>query len=142
MIIVLGFTRSERAANYFPTMDGYRPGAEQVLVPLHLRADADAGVTVPQGLTGIQWGHAMFAATNLPPAAYGADQEPPAVTAIRHALDVEPPRFWQAMSIGDTLTVNGEVWACGRGSSWELVENIEATQAAAMAAVMFGDDDQ
>lgn len=161
MMIIVGFTQSDRANDYFPAMDGYRDDAEQVLVPLRLRDDAAAGVTVPQGLTGIQWAHALFAASNLPPEAYGAGQEPPAVTAIRHALETEPPKYWQSMSIGDTITVNGEVWACGRGSSWELVGRTMGAShfthaqvaaiarklqtelrgnAGAIAAVLFGED--
>lgn len=123
MIITLGFTRSDRTADYIPTMDGYRAGAQQTVATLRLRPDLGAAVTVPQDLTGIQWAHAMFYATNIPAE---AGQDTPAVAAIRHALEVEPPAFWQSMSIGDTITVNGETWACGRGSSWELVRKDDA----------------
>jgi hypothetical protein len=59
MIITLGFTESDRDADYSSFSDGYRLGARQTSVTIVLDGD---GLL----LTGEQWAEAAFTASNHP----------------------------------------------------------------------------
>lgn len=114
MKIILGITRSDRANGYSSFDDGYRPGAEQQAVTL----------TLPDGFDGLsieQWAKAMFIASNAPGA---SPDEDGAVTALRDALERARRAGCQirSLSVGDTVTVNGDTVACAK-TGWERVED-------------------
>ncbi len=108
--ITLGFTESDRAGGYVSYADGYRPGAAQVLVTIAL--DIDGSDRSPQ-----DWADAVFQASNSP-----APATDPAVAAIRHALAEQVHTPMRSLSVGDTVTVVGQTWAC-EPSGWRLVDD-------------------
>lgn len=112
--VILGFTQSDHANEYSSFDDGYRPGAEQ-------RAAVLVVTDAPDGLTAEQWAEAAFIASNAPGAFSGDD---PAVTALRSALDDarHAGTRLRSLSVGDTVTVEGETVACAK-AGWERVED-------------------
>lgn len=100
MIITLGFTESDRSRDYSSFADGYRIGARQTSVTIALDGDGSH-------LSAQQWAEAVFEASNLPTPA--AD---PIVAAIQHALAAQVQTPLRALSVGDTVTVGGRMWAC------------------------------
>jgi len=126
--ITVGFTESDRAADYSSFDDGYRPGAEQQTVQLVI-TDPDGPA---QSLD--DWAEALFTASNAPGA---APHEHPAITAARRALaDARLGGVWmRTMSVGDTVTIGGQTVACDKGVGWKPVTLIPAgpvVQAAAL----------
>lgn len=111
-MVILGFTRSDRAAGYSSFDDGYRPGAEQRAVALTVH---DA----PDGLTVEQWAEAAFVASNSPDA---TSRDFSATIALRGALDgaASTGVRLRSLSVGDTVTVEGETVACAK-AGWERV---------------------
>jgi hypothetical protein len=109
MIITLGFTESDRDADYISFSDGYRLGARQVSVTIVVDGD---GLL----LTGEQWAEAAFTASNHPGVApLGGPW------AIQQAL-AEQVRFpLRSLSIGDTIMVHGQMWAC-HSVGWRRVD--------------------
>ncbi|MEV4201075.1 hypothetical protein [Micromonospora globbae] len=100
MIITLGFTESDRSRDYSSFADGYRIGARQTSVTIALDGDGSH-------LSAQQWAEAVFEASNLP--APAAD---PIVAAIQHALAAQVQTPLRALSVGDSVTVGGQMWAC------------------------------
>ncbi len=109
MIITLGFTESDRDNDYCSFSDGYRLGARQVSLTVALDGD---GLL----LTGEQWAEAAFAASNHP----GQAPAGPA-RAIQLAL-TEQVRFpLRSLSVGDTVTAHGQMWAC-ESTGWRRID--------------------
>ncbi len=109
MIITLGFTKSDRDADYISFSDGYRLGARQMSVTIVLEGDG-------RHLSGEQWAEAAFIASNHP----GQAPAGPA-RAIQLAL-AEQVRFpLRSMSVGDTVSVHEQMWAC-EGAGWRPVD--------------------
>lgn len=109
MIIIVGFTHSDRANDYSSFMDGWRDGAKQTTHTL----------TVPDNpaVTGLEWAEAVFVATNIP-----GGEEYPGVAEVRQAMQPwdHVPDGWRSLSKGDTVTVDGQMYACA-SSGWEPV---------------------
>lgn len=112
--LTVGFTESDRAANYVPYDDGYRPGAEQQTVRL-LLTDPDGPAPSLD-----DWAEALFTASNSPGA---APHEHPAVAAARRALvDARLAGIWmRSLSVGDTVTIGDRSVACDKGVGWKPV---------------------
>jgi hypothetical protein len=108
VIIVLGFTRSDRAAGYISFSDGYRVGARQVTVTIALEGD---------GLqySAEDWAEAAFVASNYP----GQAPAGPA-RAIQLALAEQVDHLLRSLSVGDTVTVRGQMWACESNGWWRV----------------------
>jgi hypothetical protein len=120
LLMILGFSISDRAADYIPSMDGYRPGARQDLIALEVDT-ADLNAALPP----FYWVEAAYQASNLPPFAEG---DRPVVRAVRRALDALRARYAPApvpnlrsLSVGDTITMAGQMWECTR-TGWVLVD--------------------
>jgi hypothetical protein len=109
VIITLGFTQSNRDAGYSSFSDGYRLGAQQMSVTVVVDGD---GLL----LTGEEWADEAFAATNQP----GQAPAGPA-RAIQRALADQVRTPLRSLSVGDTVTVHGQMWAC-EPDGWRLVD--------------------
>nr|MDT0658761.1 hypothetical protein [Micromonospora sp. DSM 115978] len=109
MIITLGFTESDRDANYVSFSDGYRPEARQQLIAIMLEGDGSQ-------YDAEQWAEAAFVASNHP----GEAPTGPA-RAIQLALAEQVTGPLRSLSVGDTVTVRGQVWAC-ENSGWRRVD--------------------
>lgn len=125
--IEVGFTHTDRAADYVPAMDGYRPGAAQTTVtigPVNLPGQTeDTPITLEEAKSIAE---ACFVATNLP--------QPPSPGTLAHdieqALSLEAlamatkhdPRLQhlRSLSVGDTVKVRGMTLAVAR-LGWEHV---------------------
>lgn len=114
MIITLGFTEPRDSDEYLSFSDGYRIGAPQLSVTIAL--DGNGSRWDAQ-----QWAEATFAASNLPDTAGD-----PAVAAIQHALAEQVHTPLRALSVGDTVTVHGQMWACDR-AGWHRVDDPPAS---------------
>lgn len=115
MIITLGFTQSDRAHDYSSFADGYRLGARQVAVTVTV--DDDGLDLAPEA-----WAEAVFVASNdpAPPPAGSTAPADRAVTAIRAAL-TEQVRFpLRSVSVGDTVSLAGQILAC-QPTGWQQV---------------------
>ncbi|MBO3736659.1 hypothetical protein [Actinoplanes flavus] len=99
MIITLGFTGSDRDAGYVSFSDGYRPGALQQVT---LDGDGDG-----DEYSAEDWADAAFSASNHP----GLAPAGPA-RAIQLALAGQVRVRLRSLSVGDTVTVHGQMWAC------------------------------
>lgn len=110
LTIVLGLTITDRARDYIPACDGYRPDARQHLIQLTL----PAGTWV---LTAAEWAEAAYVATNAP--SDGIIDAQPGARAIHRALD-EVPITTRALAKGDTVTTYRQTWACA-SAGWDLV---------------------
>lgn len=109
MIITLGFTQSDRDIDYISFTDGFRLGARQESVTIALEGDGAL-------LTGEQWAQAAFVASNHP------DQAPAGpARAIQLALAEQVRRPLRSLSVGDTVIVHGQMWAC-EGDGWRRVD--------------------
>jgi hypothetical protein len=109
MIITVGFTESDRDAGYVSFSDGYRPGARQQLVTITLEGDGTQ--YDPEELA-----EAAFVASNHP----GEAPTGPA-RAIQLALAEQAPGPLRSLSVGDTVTMHGQMWAC-ENSGWRRVD--------------------
>jgi hypothetical protein len=98
--IAYGMTVTDRDSDYIPMMDGYRPGAEQDVVTFEV--EHSLGQQTPEW-----WAEAVFVATNAP-TTETVDARPGA----RLVADTIPPT--RALSVGDTVTVDGIVVTCER----------------------------
>ena len=113
MIITLGFTESNRDFDYVSFSDGYRVGARQESVTIVLDGDGTA-------LTAEQWAEAAFAASNH----LGEAPAGPA-RAIQLALAEQAEVRLRSLSVGDTVTVHGQMWAC-EDTGWRRVDTRSA----------------
>ena len=98
MILTIGLTETDRAADYVPAMDGFRAGAAQRLWTFYVPANVDA----------VKAAEAVFVATNAP---IEVIRENSLALTVYLALQGYEDR---ALSVGDTVTVNGERVACDR----------------------------
>lgn len=110
MIITLGFTESDRDAGYISFSDGYRPGAPQQQVTLTLEGDGSQ-------YSAEDWADAAFTASNHP----GLAPDGPA-RAIQLALAEQARIRLRSLSVGDTVTVHGQMWAC-EDVGWRRVDD-------------------
>lgn len=109
MIITLGFTESNRSRDYSSFADGYRIGARQITVTIALEGHGTH-------LSPRQWADAVFAASNLP-----GPSSDPTVAAIQHALAEQVHTPLRSLSVGDTVTVHGQMWACAP-TGWRRID--------------------
>lgn len=109
MIITLGFTESDRTGGYSSFSDGYRLGARQVSVTIALEGDGHL-------LTGKQWAETAFVASNHP----GEAPAGPA-RALQLALAEQVCFPLRSLSVGDTVTVHGQMWGC-EPAGWRRVD--------------------
>jgi hypothetical protein len=112
MIITLGFTEPDR--DYSSFSDGYRIGARQASVTIVLEGTGS-------GLSAEQWAEAAFAASNMPGPATD-----PYTAAIQHALAEQVRIPLRSLSVGDTVTVHGQMLAC-EPTGWRRVDASPAT---------------
>lgn len=105
--ITVGFTVTDRANDYVPSMDGWRPEAAQEVVMWEV---PDNGLTVEE------WAEAVFVATNAPPGIHVQD----GATDIVRAM-LAGRRAPRSLSVGDTVTVHGRTVECARGAEWREV---------------------
>jgi hypothetical protein len=109
VIIILGFTESDRAADYISFSDGYRVGAPQETVTIALEGDGSQ-------YSAEDWAEAALVASNHP----GEAPAGPA-RAIQLALAEQAPGPLRSLSVGDTVTAHGQMWAC-EDTGWRRVE--------------------
>lgn len=109
MIITLGFTESDRDACYISFSDGYLPGARQQIVTVTLEGDGSQ-------YDAEELAEAAFVASNHP----GEAPTLPA-RAIQLALTEQATGALRSLSVGDTVTVHGQMWAC-ENSGWRRVD--------------------
>src|SRR5262245_42585818 len=109
MLITLGFTESDRARGYSSFSDGFRIGARRVCVTIALEGAGTAR-------TAQQRAEAVFAASNDP-----SSIRDPSVTAIRIALTHQAPGPLRSLSVGDTVTVHGQLLAC-EPAGWRRID--------------------
>lgn len=123
MIITIGFTETDRMFalyghrddnTYVPSQDGYRPGAAQDLVAFEV---ADAEELSPE-----QWAEAVWVVTNAP-AFTVLDGYAGASQVLRALTRVEGFGDLRAVSVGDTVDVDGRLWVCEK-SGWTFVEDL------------------
>jgi hypothetical protein len=100
MLITLGFTQSDQAAGYSSFTDGYRIGAHQESFTIELEGAGSM-------YTAAQWAEEAFTASNHP----GTAPTQPA-RAIQLALAEQVSAPLRALSVGDTVTVDGIMLAC------------------------------
>jgi hypothetical protein len=100
VIITLGLTESDLDRGYSSFSDGYRLGARQISVTVALEGDGTR-------LSGEQWAEAVFVASNHP----GRSRDP-IVAAIQQALADQVHGRLRSVSVGDTVTAHGQMWAC------------------------------
>lgn len=108
--VIIGFTRTARALDYVPAMDGYRPGAAQDEITLEI--EGVEGFTVPEVAEMI------FVAVEAPYDVEGLLGE--IREALRPLFAAAP--FSRSVSVGDTVEVEGVGrWACARFGWDEIV---------------------
>jgi hypothetical protein len=116
MIITLGFPESDRSSDYVSFGDGYRIDAIQQSVTIALEGDG-------RQLTAQEWAEPPTSppttAVTHPPSLPGRSSSP-SPTQVRIPL--------RALSVGDTVTVGGQLWACDR-AGWRRVDTTGAGQA-------------
>jgi hypothetical protein len=109
MIILLGFTESDRDADYVSFSDGYRLGAQHVSVAISIEGDGTS-------LSAEQWAQAAFVASNHP------GQAPPGPARAIQLAPAEQVRFpLRSRQFPDTVTVHRQTWAgesAAAGSAW------------------------
>jgi hypothetical protein len=110
MIVTLGFTESDRSRDYSSFSDGYRIGARQLSVTIALEGKGTY-------LSAEQWADAVFAASNLSRPATDATVAP-----IQHALADQVQTPLRSLSVGDTVTVHGQMWAC-EPDGWRRIDS-------------------
>lgn len=96
--LTIGFTESNRAADYCPMSDGWRPEAEQY----ELALEAPAGSYDLETLA-----EAVFTATNAPQEFIAADQLATQVAELLVDAIASGARV-RSLSVGDTVTVQAE----------------------------------
>jgi hypothetical protein len=114
VIITLGSTESDRTGGYSSFSDGYRTGCTQSSVTIALEGDGNH-------LCAQQWAEAVFEASNYP-----GPSNNPTVAAIQHALTEQVRTPLRSLSVGDTVTVHGQMWAC-EPANWRRVDGGTAT---------------
>lgn len=116
MLITIGFTESQRDIDYVSFSDGYKIGAKQESVTIALEGETTGTPTIDV-LDGV------FAAV-------GNHPTPETLTGFAGAVHVAlTEQVWRpiirSLSVGDTVTVNGQMWACDR-DGWHRVDDIRA----------------
>lgn len=117
--ITIGWTKSDRATGY-SSFDGYKPGAKQHTETFDLDFEPDGNPWDD----AVAIAEAAFHATNAPfvTAASLAGRMAEAISATGY--HGEGAHY--SLSVGDTVTINGEVMlACGR-MGWDRVSNAPA----------------
>lgn len=99
--LTVGYTRTDRPElrdrGYFPTLDGYRPGAPQDLLTI------SADLRVDDPIAAVE---SVYVATNAPMAVIDHDSNARAVyDAIVEAVRLDPSLMVKSLSVGDTVTV-------------------------------------
>lgn len=119
MILIVGFTKSNRTGghdDYVPMSDGYRSGAEQVIVPIRVPNDP--------AVTAEQWAEAVFVATNAPREVIDQHPGAPAVAAVIAGW-AQAPHGWRSLSKGDTVLVYGKLLACASVGFTEVQTDVQ-----------------
>lgn len=110
MNIVLGFTESDRDADYISASDGYRPDAAQQQVTITLEGDGTQ-------YSAEELADVAFTASNHP----GLAPDGPA-RASQLALAEQVRSRLRSLSVGDTVTVHSQTWAC-ENDGWRRVSD-------------------
>ncbi len=100
--LVIGRTITDRAGDYVPAIDGYRPGAPQDVISIDVPARADTD--------GPGWAEAVFVATNRP----GVPDKGSAAADVHAATIMVNTVRQRSLSVGDTVTVDGVRHVCDR----------------------------
>ncbi|MEV4539326.1 hypothetical protein AB0J82_36695 [Asanoa sp. NPDC049518] len=108
MLLTLGFTESDPDANYLSYTAGYIVGIRQTSITIVLEGDGRA-------FTAEQWAQAAFVACNHP---HRAPSGP--ARAIQLALAGQARWPLRSLSVGDTVTVHGQMWTCD-AQGWQQV---------------------
>ena len=109
MEITIGLTETDRAGDYVPYIDGYRSGAKQVEVKIHL-IDEVVFNTGHHALAD-----AIYVATNVR-GEFGLPTDP----LIAYVLGALGDYRQRSLSVGDTLSFDDLTFACAR-FGWEQV---------------------
>jgi hypothetical protein len=110
--ITIGLTITDRPGDYIPALDGWRPGAAQQIVKL-------GEVKLPSAWTRTNVAEALFALTNAPAELWlGRD----GYDALSHVIAYDLRGLDRALSVGDTVTVDGVTLACER-VGWINIEH-------------------
>lgn len=121
--LTLGFTKSNRAANYFPHDDGYRADAEQDIVEIDYPDYIETAWDVAER---------VFIATNAPEDVKLSDAQ----RELRDLLAGKPIR---ALSVGDTITYDGVRLECKR-VGWDRID-LGDVESLLLGAAMAADAD-
>lgn len=116
MIITIGFTEPGDQHPYLSLslVNGYRIGARQTSVTIHL--PGDGGPRSAQ-----EWAEVVFTALQHPRLSLAESAPDSDVTAIRRALTDQVHTPLRSLSVGDTVTVGGQMWAC-ESTGWRQVD--------------------
>lgn len=110
MRITVGYTLSNRAGDYIPMMDGYRPGAQQQCVDFDCSGSEFFAVS---RATPEEVAEAVFVVTNCPDLdrIFSDRLTHEVYTAMRRELNLVVAHAGeldhQALSVGDTVMVDG-----------------------------------
>lgn len=119
MIILVGLTHSNRSLGYSSFDDGWRPEAQQTVIPLQLPETTRA---TPQELA-----EAVFAATNTPGGVVW-----PGIVEVRQVIARwagRPPAGWRTVSTGDTVTVDTTTFACTEEGWRKVIPTLDPARA-------------
>lgn len=114
MIITVGFTEPDHQHPYLSLVDGYRIGAPQTSVTIHLPGDGGHRSTQ-------EWAEVVFTAVQHPRSSLAEPAPDSDVTAVRRALTDQVHTPLRSLSVGDTVTVGGQMWAC-ESTGWRQVD--------------------
>lgn len=121
LTIQLGFTHSDRASDYIPMMDGYRPGAAQTVIQtgdVQLPGLDPAAPLSADDVTAVA--EACFTAMNAPEDLPVSDTVSLVRDAIAARLASGRDTGVHSLSVGDTVTVDGITLACAK-KGWSVV---------------------
>lgn len=108
--VYLGLSQSDQRENYYPMIDGWRPGVTQTQVAIVVPTEAVADRSIDEVA------EALFVATNHPaPLEAGG-----LATVLAEALSDQDLRP-RALSVGDTVVCGPAAVACDRSGWTRLV---------------------
>lgn len=115
--LTVGWTNSDMEHGYSSFCDGYRPGAEQHTETFIVEVEED--MVTPMGLAEM-----VFEATNNPYLTQPQGVLGQVFRAVK-ATGFTGEGFHYSLSTGDTVTVDGVMYAC-ENSGWAVVEEVAA----------------
>lgn len=115
--VTVGWTNSDMENGYSSFCDGYKPGAEQHTETFTL--EVEEGMVTPERVADM-----VFEATNNPYLTQPQGVLGQVFRAIK-ASGYTGEGFHYSLSVGDTVTVDGVMYAC-QPTGWAVVEGVEA----------------